>query len=208
MNAVLEAARGVPLKLHDSPDYVSDVIRSSGDFYESVVLDEIRRRVAGGVIVDAGAMVGNHTAYLAEFVAHTAIHAFEPWPANLQLLRANVERYPGVTVHPVALSDAEGWVAMSAPAGNQGHAAIGTGDVLVPTVTLDSLYLRDVALIKIDVEGHEPQVLAGARATIARWHPLIVIEDWQRAYGRLLPGYRIAAEWEQAHQTFLYEWVG
>lgn len=211
--------RGVELALHASPDYVSDHIRRAGDFYEADILDELARRVTGGILVDAGAMIGNHSAYLARFVPHTAIHAFEPAPVNLDLLRVNVAPYPSVTVHPVALSSRPGQVMMSVHATNRGHAVVDATDPwpqpetvdrawLADAITLDSLELEDVTLLKVDVEWHEPEVLAGARETIARWHPLIVIEDWQHVYGDLLPGYRMAAEWELAHQTFLYEWAG
>lgn len=211
--------RGVRLELHPSPDWVSDDIRRRGDFYEIAILEELGRRVTGGVLVDAGAMIGNHTAYLAAFVPHTAIHAFEPAPVNLELLRRNVAPYPSVTVHPVALSSRPGPVRMSVHRTNRGHAVVDSTDPWpepdtvdqvwdARAIALDSLMLEDVALLKVDVEWHEPEVLAGARETIDRCHPLIVIEDWKHVYGDLLPGYRLAAEWETAHQTFLYEWTG
>lgn len=210
--------RGVELALHPSPDYVSDHVRRTGDFYEADILDELRRRITGGVLVDVGAMIGNHSVYLAAFVPHRAIHAFEPAPVNVELLRRNVEPYPTVAVHPVALSDQDGLVRMSVATSNRGHGVIMATDPWpqpeladpefdAPAWRLDALDLQDVSLIKIDVEWHEPQVIAGARETIARWHPLIVIEDWKHEYGALLPGYQMAAEWEQAHQTFLYEWA-
>jgi FkbM family methyltransferase len=197
------------LALHPPGDYVSDVIRSTGDWFERPVLDEIARRVTGGVLIDAGAMIGNHTAYMALFVPHTEIHAFEPLPANLELLRANVAGYPSVKVHPVALSDRGSTVGLISEPENLGHARIAEeGGYRVRAIPLDAYQLVDVALIKIDVEGHEPQVLAGARETIARSHPLIVIEDWKLEYATLLPGYELAVAWEEAHQTFLYEWAG
>lgn len=56
-------------------------------------------------------------------------------------------------------------------------------DVLV--VTVDSLELSDVAAMKIDVERGEPEVLAGARETIKRHRPVILLEvlDGQRERG-------------------------
>lgn len=210
------------LALHPSPDFVSDHIRTTLDFWEADILDELRERLATmrpGVLVDVGAMIGNHTAYLASFVEHTAIHAFEPAPINVGLLRINVSHFRKVVIHPVALSDRRQRLAMSVERGNRGHAVVLATDPWsepdkvetvweVDAMALDELELDDVRLIKIDVEWHEPQVLAGAQATIERCHPLIVIEDWKHEYGALLPGYRLAKSWEQEHQTFLYEWVG
>lgn len=200
--------RGVELELHPAPDYVSDAIRSTGDFYEADILDELARRIRGGVLVDAGAMIGNHAAFLAAFVPHAAIHAFEPVPANVELLRRNLAPFPKATVHPVALSDRPGRLPMELEPGNLGHSVVrARGSLWVDAVTLDSLELDDVRLLKVDVEGMEPQVLAGAHATIARWRPLIVIEDWQQEYGHLLRGYQVVADWGASHQTYLYEYA-
>ncbi len=46
----------------------------------------------------------------------------------------------------------------------------------VPTVSLDSLGLARADLIKLDVEGMEMEALAGAQETIARHHPILIIE--------------------------------
>jgi FkbM family methyltransferase len=47
---------------------------------------------------------------------------------------------------------------------------------IVPTITIDGLRLPRVDVIKIDVEGMEPQVLKGAAGTIAREYPIITAE--------------------------------
>jgi len=46
----------------------------------------------------------------------------------------------------------------------------------VETITLDALAPQDVAFIKIDVEGHELEVLRGARETLTRNRPVLLIE--------------------------------
>jgi len=46
----------------------------------------------------------------------------------------------------------------------------------VETVTLDSLALRNVTFIKIDVEGHELEVLRGATETLRANRPVMMIE--------------------------------
>lgn len=210
---------GVRLELHPPPDYVSDHIRRTGDFYEAAVLDEISARLRDlppGILVDAGAMIGNHTAYLAVFVPHTRVIAFEPAPVNLDLLRVNVALYPTVTIAPIALSDRSGWVDMLSAPDNRGWTTIAATDrTVVPgmdpfrvrAMPLDALFLEDVRLLKVDVERHEHLVLAGARRTIARSRPLIVIEDWERDLAPVMAelGYRVAVDWGDAHQTYLYE---
>ncbi|GGH17223.1 hypothetical protein GCM10007036_18510 [Alsobacter metallidurans] len=49
-----------------------------------------------------------------------------------------------------------------------------------PVRRLDAWRLDDVAVIKIDVEGHEAAVLAGARETILRNRPALVVEIEER----------------------------
>lgn len=46
----------------------------------------------------------------------------------------------------------------------------------VQLLTIDSLHLKNVSLIKMDVEGMEDQALEGARETILTNHPVIIIE--------------------------------
>lgn len=198
----------LPFALHPPGDYVSDEIRRTQQPFEAVILDELVRRLTiRGVVVDAGAHIGNHTVFFADRLPHTQVHAFEPWLDNLVLLRQNVAGRDDVFVWPYALSDRPRMLQLL-PDSNQGHVRVDSdGSVQVEAIALDDFELREVTLLKVDVEGHEPQVLEGAALTIARWHPLILIEDWREEYGPLLPGYQLVGDWSQTHQTYLYQWA-
>ena len=61
-------------------------------------------------------------------------------------------------------------------AGNYGSTALSLDGDLVPTIALDDMQLDHLALLKIDVEGHEWDVLQGAEETIRSCHPVIYFE--------------------------------
>lgn len=158
-------------------------------------LPKNRRRVA----VDIGAHCGLWSVHLVKLFAR--VEAFEPVPLHRELFAKNVpmER---VRLYPVALGEVEGMVDMQIPLETTGNAHIaikgqhpGTHGVKhpdrhyvvkdVPLLRLDSARLDDVDFIKIDVEGVERAVVAGAKETILRCRPLIVVEQKsnESAYG-------------------------
>lgn len=171
-------------------DAVQRIVMLNRTFYEAALLDMLRQRVApGSVIVDAGANVGNHTVYFAKLCHAKAVHAFEPMPHMQRVLQRNADLNgpDQVQVHPYALGAEEGEIGVAIfNAANLGSTTLDAGSSGgIPVRPLDAFDLQDVALIKIDVEGMQDAVLAGARATIARCHPLMVIEAFDRGDERL-----------------------
>lgn len=145
------------------------------------------------VSVDAGANRGSYTYFLSKYTKH--VYAYEPNPAMRGLLqRAAAEN---VTVSDVALSDQSGEAEFAVPkskssfgnnAGSLEVAGLADGgaDLVrfkVPTRRLDDENLRDVGFIKIDVEGHEREVLLGAQLTIARDRPVLLMEIMESLIG-------------------------
>jgi FkbM family methyltransferase len=121
------------------------------------------------VVVDIGANIGA----MARIFAKRAkvVHAFEPSPRALEYLRLNAEE--NVIVHPVALSDHSG-VGLFEERESLDRSSLSDHGVEVPVRTLDSFDLKP-DLIKIDVEGFEPEVLRGARETLQR-SPILLFE--------------------------------
>lgn len=145
---------------------------------------------SGDTVVDAGANWGMHTIYLAKLVGVTGqVHAFEPHPVVVDELRWHVDgnQLTQVTVHAGGLLDAEGSIPFVLGKHSKiSHFATANSPasrnslVTVPCQTLDHFAatsgLNALRLIKIDVEGAEGKVLQGAKQTIARFRPHIVIE--------------------------------
>jgi FkbM family methyltransferase len=130
----------------------------------------------GMTFVDVGANVGYYTALAARKVAGAGgrVVAFEPSPYAFgrlkRLVEANGLNY--VTVMNMGLSDSSGKTKIYLGAGSDNHSPTmvaheGANAIEVSIVTLDAeaerLGLDRLDLIKIDVEGHEPKVLAGAK---------------------------------------------
>jgi len=202
--------RGVELELHKD-EALSNAIRRDNDFFEFEVLDFIRDFFpVQRVVIDIGANIGNHAVYFANFLKfYEYIICFEPVPENYAILVKNLEGYKGIYMYNCALSDKTQMLKMSVNRGNMGASAVQSdGELLVQAFSLDRLYYKNVTLIKIDVEEYEPQVLDGAQDTIAKWKPLIIIEDWHNKYEELLPkGYQCIKGWEVG-KTYIYEWKG
>lgn len=141
---------------------------------------------AGDVVLDVGAFIGTHTLAFASFVgAAGRVISFEPHPLHFGLLRANVAANGCANVHLVAAGVAarEGTMSLhlqAAPgAANPGGASLQDADAAggaVPVRTIDGLGLERCALIKIDVEGMESEVIAGALATLERLRPIVYAE--------------------------------
>lgn len=129
---------------------------------------------ANSVFLDIGANIGTITVAMAKTVKK--VYAFEPIPDNLALLNENVRlnNLTNVEVHPVALGSKFGKVSMETDSGESGGFSIrGEGDIEL--VTLDSVHTAPT-FMKIDVEGHELEVLKGGRKTIESHKPTIWFE--------------------------------
>jgi FkbM family methyltransferase len=180
--------------LLDPNDVVSRTILSTGR-WEPAVVQAIRRHLApGGTLVDVGAHIGYHSLKAAAAVGPAGhVIAIEPNPGTVRLLRDNIRASSAtaIRVEPVACSNAEGTLELFAAAeANIGesslarHTASGAGKIAgvyrVPARTLDAIVkeaaVSRVDVIKIDVEGAEMLVLQGARETLARYRPALILE--------------------------------
>lgn len=143
-----------------------------------------------------------------------AVHAFEPDGRAVPHLRRLVEHLPQMTVHATAVSDFDGVAVVEAGSSSE-ISALGSETsvgIRVPTITIDSLLPPldgPVGAMKIDTEGHDARVLAGAARTIEQDRPLLLCEttvnapliSWaaERRYRvgapALLAGEHLAFQW-------------
>jgi FkbM family methyltransferase len=140
----------------------------------------LRRLVRPGQsVADVGANIGYYALLFSETVGPVGrIACIEPEPDNLAELRRNVEnnRLPPTDVFPVAVGASAGTVSLRAGI-NGSVMEDGSGEVQVPLRTLDELLAdRPVDFIKIDVEGYEGHVLAGATRILNDQRPTLFVE--------------------------------
>ncbi len=136
--------------------------------------------------IDVGANLGLYSYRLAQWFGR--VEAFEPNIRIVDCLRAY--KSPRINIHNVALSSRAGEARLHVPISANGFENAGWGTLdaqglcstnhiradVVPLQTLDSFGFTNVAAVKIDVEGHEEEVLAGALDTIRRCRPVILLE--------------------------------
>jgi FkbM family methyltransferase len=181
-----------------------------GAWLGSLERDKLARFAAalrpGATVWDIGANVGLFTLPAALGVGPTGrVVAFEPFPANLGFLERHValNELSNVTVVGAAVGAETGWQTMSEGSSPSEFHADPEGIWRLPVVRLDTWRSESgadaPAVVKIDVEGAEAEVLAGGAATFAAFHPTFFLalhsEAAREACGSYLSawGYRISS---------------
>ncbi len=161
-------------------NYIEWIVYSTRSYFEYTYINLLRSIVNGGVALDIGANVGNHSHAFSAFFDH--VHSFEPFDLVADRLEAKASRLPNVTVHRLALGESAEVLKFATPTThNLGTGKIDTdGDIEVIVKRGDDFVPDTIAeainFIKIDVEGHELQVLAGLVHTIEKHRPLVIFE--------------------------------
>jgi len=140
----------------------------------------------GDVVLDCGANIGVFTREALGRGAKLVV-AIEPGPENVECLRRSFSREIGmgrVVVYPKGVWDKDDVLALNVDPRNSARNSFlalgpGTTTVNVPLTTIDKLAaelkLPRVDFIKMDIEGAEQKALAGARATILKYHPRMAV---------------------------------
>ena len=180
---VVVLSDGTPI-VHDPTDWTCRM--SYEGTYEREILRLLPELLGDGdAMVDVGANVGILGARAARLVGESGrVVAVEPSPRCLEDLRRVVDGMSNVTIVDAALGPERGTVSLTGW-DNPGHRGLGTAveghrsgieenwyegtAAVVPQLRLadvldEHLPGREVALLKVDVEGYEPAVLAGAPA--------------------------------------------
>ena len=157
-------------------------VHLSGECY---VLDHILARSGSTdspLFIDCGANKGAYTDLVLKYFQNNAtLYLFEPTPRLHTYLKSKYFRYPNVTIYNVALSSSTGEQLLRIdPSGDQLNSLCPVASTpqlddqylftAVNAVSLDDFCIQNntsrIRLLKIDVEGAEPDVLSGAKRII------------------------------------------
>ncbi len=133
--------------------------------------------------IDIGANVGVWSYWLSKNAKK--VESFEPNPKIFNVLK-NI-KIKNVNTYNIALSNKSGSVDLLIPKGSKGFSNQGASlssikvqgehkSLSIQAKCLDEYNFLDVNFIKIDVEGHEHEVIEGAKETIKKCKPTMVIE--------------------------------
>lgn len=169
----------MPLEL--SPcDYLDRRVIHSG-YYEREVLDELLTTPKNGTIWDIGANIGLHSAAVAVLRPDVSVTSVEANPLLIGRLLSNVGTYSNVSVVSCGLS--HGYVVLPFSlnsSGNSGHSSFTPWSEVVyqrviclPAIPATALGIAPNT-VKIDVEGHEVDVLHGFGAMAQRVDKFVI----------------------------------
>lgn len=187
-NALKPCRHGL-MVFNRNDQYIGRSLALYSEFSEHEVLIFRHFLAEGGTVVEVGANIGAHTVYFSSAVGPGgSVLAFEPQRLVFQTLCANlaINSIANVHAYHAAVGRTPGSIVVPELDPNTfqnfGGLSIQGYDIgsEVPMVTIDNLGLARCDLIKIDVEGMEEEVLAGATETIRKLRPVLYVENDRR----------------------------
>lgn len=159
---------------------IAEILYKGEEFYEQWMLTCIKGLgYLPGVWIDVGAHVGNHTIYFSNHCGADEVWAYEPTPETFEVLKENVKNNCNNTVRlfNCAVGSKKGTCSLEInERSGQNKVSKKKGETKVEILGDIS---AKVALIKIDVEGFEFEVLKGAMPLIERDLPELFIESFE-----------------------------
>ncbi|NQV56110.1 MAG: FkbM family methyltransferase [Rhodospirillales bacterium] len=191
---------------HDTT--IGKSLRTYGEFAEHEIMLLSHLIGPGQTVIDVGANIGTHAVFFSDHVGPGGkVLAIEAQPEVFDLLQRNLalNNCENTKAKNAAVGAAKG--ALELPAldynrdGNFGAfsfriddigrylpLAEGGKNISLPVIPLDDMGLEACHLIKVDVEGMEYEVLAGAARTIGKFKPTLYLENNNKASSPQLIG--------------------
>jgi FkbM family methyltransferase len=157
--------------------------RGRGVFYENALLEKIKSMNIKGTYIDCGANIGNHSVYFLNFTDCNNLISIEGHDKIFDILKYNVDNNNIYKKKVNLINNLVGdkidnsYFINLEDENNCGVGYVNKEKGLQKNmITIDSLKIDDLSLIKLDVENYEFQVLLGSVETIKKYRPVIIIE--------------------------------
>lgn len=177
-----------PIGIFELPNERSGEMYAEKNDWEKTIRDEFSKYLKPNFnAIDIGAHIGYHTVAFSQMCQNGTVFCYEPNIKLLPFLKNNITNNgcKNVVISPFAVSDSIGEAYFD---NNENYFLNGikkedTG-TKVQTITLDAILdeLPTISLIKIDTEGHELEVLRGAKKLLERDKPVLFVEIWRHNY--------------------------
>lgn len=168
-------------------DEISNIINTDG-LYEKRELETFFSWIKSkkisfkkGSAIDVGANIGNHTLYFSRFFKK--VLSFEANKDIFQVLNLNTRLKKNIEIYNYAASDQNKKSFLNVNVSNISGSGLSNNLINsknnTTSIKLDSLFknTKNIKLIKIDVEGHELQVLLGAKNILLSNKPIVLFEQ-------------------------------
>lgn len=170
-------------------DKVSKEISVTGLFEKDemqIVLKNLKKKL---VFLDVGANIGNHSIFFSKYFKR--VLSFEPHPKIFQILKINVAKIKNIKIFNYALTRRKKIFFLSDSVTNNlaGSSLQNKGSIKIVSEVFDKKFKNiknEIGLIKIDVEGHERQVIEGMKDTLIRNDPILFLEMDPESYKKNL----------------------
>ncbi len=206
MSTRLRASRSVRLTLRARLTWVLHLFKACVKQHHRELTPYLRGFIPNdGVVLDVGGHAGQFAKLFARLARDGHVYTVEPGSYALSILRPAVRlnRLSNVTILPIGLGDVPGYETLSVPIKQSGSIGFGLGHIAcdgalhdgdpslrhtISLTTIDELVekigLARLDFIKADIEGFELRMARGARRTLSRFRPALMLEVNARKLAR------------------------
>ena len=177
---IIKGKNGQEIAILETDNCICRFVEQSGrlDHDQNMLPIVLSHIPVGGVVIDVGAFIGDHTiAYLNKVRENGMVYAFEPYINAFECLKFNLKNYKNLNAFNYALGNSEDYISMEIVETNDGMNFIKQGnDIRITRLDTISQNFTKLDFIKIDCEGYELDVLQGGQRTIQKYKPKMLIE--------------------------------
>ena len=167
----------------DRSDLISCQVQSGRLWEEELCRELAFHYVPGTDVLDIGANLGLNTLLMNHYAPITGtVHLFEPQADVFSMMSYNTRSLKSRRLYNMCLSDGPKLLGYTKSHYNVGATVMKSqqnADIGIASLALDTIpFANKISVVKMDVEGHEEQVLRGAQRVLFEHKPMLFIEIW------------------------------